>query len=60
MMFICGKGKDDYLTGAITTPSTKDPKYKVWKAVNSMVMSWLVNSMSNDTEIGRASCRERV
>ena len=48
MMFICGKGKDDYLTGAITTPSTKDPKYKVWKAVNSMAMSWLVNSMSND------------
>ena len=48
MLFICGKGKDDYLTGAVTTPSTEDSKYKVWKAENSMVMSWLVNSMSND------------
>ncbi|EXB76298.1 MLO-like protein 11 [Morus notabilis] len=41
MMFVCGKGKEDYLSGA-------DPKYKLRKAENNMVMSWLINSMTNE------------
>ena len=48
MLFICGKWKYDYLTGVAITPSTEDPKYKVWKSENSMVMSWLINSMTKE------------
>ncbi|XP_059649898.1 uncharacterized protein LOC132295608 [Cornus florida] len=50
MMYVCGKGKDDYLTGEITAPAKEDPKFKTWKAENMMVMSWFVNSMT--TEVG--------
>ena len=48
MMFICGKGKDDYLTGEVTIPEREDPKFKVWKSENNMIMSWLINSMINE------------
>ncbi|XP_073284992.1 uncharacterized protein [Primulina huaijiensis] len=48
MMFICGKGKDEYLTGSITQPKSDDPKFKAWKTENNMVMSWLINSMTNE------------
>lgn len=48
MMFICGKGKDDYLTGDAAKPNKTDEKFKVWNAENNMVMSWLINSMTND------------
>ena len=50
MLFMCGKGKDDFLTGAAVATTTDHPKYKVWKLENNMVMSWLFNSMT--TEIG--------
>lgn len=46
MMFICGKGKDNYLTGAAVSPSNEDPRYQAWKAGNKMVMSLLINSMT--------------
>ncbi|KAF7810716.1 Retrovirus-related Pol polyprotein from transposon RE1 [Senna tora] len=49
-MFVCGKGKDDYLLGVAKTPSQQDASYKKWWAENNMVMSWLVNSRT--TEIG--------
>ena len=48
MMFICGKGKEDYLTGAANQPKKEDSKYRVWKLENNKVMSWLINSMTND------------
>lgn len=48
LMYICGKGKDDYLTGEVVPPKAEDPKYKTWKIENNMVMSWLVNSMTNE------------
>ena len=47
-MFICGKGKEDYLTGEVTTPIKTDPSYRMWKIENHQVMSWLINSMNND------------
>ena len=47
-MFICGRGKDEFLTGEIAAPKAEDPKYRTWKVHNSMVMSWLVNSMTNE------------
>ena len=49
MLFIRGKRKDDFLTKAATVQTTKDPKYKAWKSENSMVMSWLINSMTEET-----------
>ncbi|RVW69144.1 hypothetical protein CK203_063084 [Vitis vinifera] len=47
-IFICGKGKEEYLTGAIVQLKEDDPGYRTWKLENSMVMSWLINSMTND------------
>ncbi|RVW59644.1 Retrovirus-related Pol polyprotein from transposon RE1 [Vitis vinifera] len=47
-IFICGKGKEEYLTRAIVQPKEDDPGYRTWKLENSMVMSWLINSMTND------------
>ena len=48
MMFICGKGKDDYFTGEVIIPEKNDPKFRTWKTDNHMVMSWLINSMTNE------------
>ena len=48
MMFICGKGKDDYLTGEVAIPEKNDPKFRTWKTENHMVMSWLINLMTNE------------
>ncbi|KAF7808226.1 sacsin isoform X2 [Senna tora] len=50
IMFITGKGKEDYLTIS-TKPQPDDPKFKTWNAENQLVMSWLINSM--DLEIGQ-------
>ncbi|KAH9753027.1 protein kinase domain-containing protein [Citrus sinensis] len=50
-MFIRGKGKIGYLTGSIKEPTEEDPKFHTWAADNSMIMSWLVNSM--ESEIGQ-------
>ncbi|XP_024027458.1 uncharacterized protein LOC112093390 [Morus notabilis] len=47
-MYICGKGEDEYLTGKIILPLEGDPKFRLWKTENNMVMSWLVNSMTNE------------
>ncbi|RVW26484.1 Retrovirus-related Pol polyprotein from transposon RE2 [Vitis vinifera] len=47
-MFIRGKEKDDYITGASAAPETTASTYKKWIAENNMVMSWLVNSMTAD------------
>lgn len=47
MMFICGKGKKDLIAGASKRPATIDGS-KSWNAENSMLMSWLVNSMVPD------------
>lgn len=48
LMFISGKGKDEYLTDEIEIPEKGDPKYRLWKSDNNMIMSWLINSMNND------------
>ncbi|KAL5808179.1 hypothetical protein ACOSQ3_028870 [Xanthoceras sorbifolium] len=47
-MFICCKGRDDYLTGVAKSPDKENPKFKQWKVENNMVMPWLINSMNND------------
>lgn len=50
MMFISGRGRDDFLTGVAVQPKTDDPAYKAWRTENNLVMSWLINSMT--TNIG--------
>ncbi|XP_071924652.1 uncharacterized protein [Coffea arabica] len=37
-----------YLTGETKAPISTDPAYATWDAENSMVMTWLVNSMEED------------
>ncbi|KAG8368821.1 hypothetical protein BUALT_Bualt15G0086600 [Buddleja alternifolia] len=44
-MYIRGRGKIGYLTGESKRPDVEDPAYAIWDAENSMVMTWLVNSM---------------
>ncbi|XP_073046876.1 uncharacterized protein [Primulina eburnea] len=48
MMFISGRGRDDYLTGVAVQPSHSDPTFKAWRTENNLVMSWLINSMTID------------
>ncbi|XP_074344455.1 uncharacterized protein LOC141683621 [Apium graveolens] len=47
-MYIHGRGKIGYLTGDKKEPDAKDATYSMWDAENSMVMTWLVNSMEED------------
>ncbi|RVW65100.1 hypothetical protein CK203_034947 [Vitis vinifera] len=35
---ICGKGKDEYLTGEAVMPETTEPGFRKWKIENSMIM----------------------
>ena len=43
---IGGKSKMEYLTGEVKQPETTDTKaFQRWQSENSMVMSWLINSM---------------
>ncbi|KAH9741647.1 protein kinase domain-containing protein [Citrus sinensis] len=44
-LYVKGKGKMGYLDGSTDIPEVDDPSYKIWDEQNSMVMSWLINSM---------------
>ena len=47
-MYIRGQGKIGYITGDMKASPVNDPLFDCWDAENSMVMSWLVNSMEED------------
>ena len=47
-MYIRGQGKIGYITGDKKAPAVNDPLFDSWDAENSMVMTWLVNSMEED------------
>ena len=49
MIFICGKEKEDYLKGTAVQPKESSSDFRKWKVENNMVMSWLLNSMTNET-----------
>ena len=38
MMYVCNKGKGNYLIEEITTPTKEYPEFKTWKANNMMVI----------------------
>ena len=46
-MYVRGRGKIGYLTGDTKEPAADDANYPAWDAENSMVMTWLVNSMED-------------
>ncbi|KAE8673438.1 Detected protein of unknown function [Hibiscus syriacus] len=50
-LFIRGRGKFSYLSGTNTKPAEEDEESERWEAENSMIMSWLINSM--DPSVGR-------
>ena len=39
------RGKFKYIIGTARPQLESDPKYEIWEAQNSMIMSWLLNSM---------------
>ena len=45
-LYVKGKCKMGYLDGSIDIPEADNPSYKIWDEQNSMVMSWLINSMN--------------
>lgn len=47
-MYIHGRGKIGYITREVTAPANNNPNYAVWDTENSMIMTWLVNSIDND------------
>lgn len=47
-MYLRGRGRLGYLTGAIPTPDVADPSYAKWESENSLIMAWLINSMEID------------
>lgn len=47
-MYIRGRGEIGYHTGEIKTPAKTDASYSTWDAENSMIMSWLMNSMDEE------------
>ena len=48
MMFTINKRKDDYRNGEVPKLNSTNLKYGAWKTEHNMVMSWLVNSMTNE------------
>ena len=48
MIFIYGKDKEDYLTGAAPPPNETDPTYRTWKFEKNTIMPWLLNSITNE------------
>ena len=44
-LVVRGKGKIGYLDGSIPQPDKSDSSFPSWDIHNSMVMSWLINSM---------------
>ncbi|KAG5049753.1 hypothetical protein JHK85_010856 [Glycine max] len=45
-MALIFKNKIGFLTGTIPTPDVYSPSYPSWECCNTLVMSWLLNSLS--------------
>lgn len=49
LVFVGGKGKEEYLTGTSQQLEENSPRYRNLKVENNMVMSWILNLMGNKT-----------
>lgn len=47
-IFLQGKGKEGYISGDPKQPEQEGPNLKKWQLENSLVMSWLLNTMTNE------------
>jgi len=47
-IFLQGKGKERYILGDPKQPEKGDPNLQKWQLENSLVMSWLLNTMTNE------------
>lgn len=47
-LYLRGRGKIGYITGDKKQPDKEGADYDSWDAENSMVMTWLVNSMTEE------------
>lgn len=45
-LFITGRGKKEYLSEKMEIPKETDDKFSTWEAENSMIMSWILSSMT--------------
>ncbi|WVZ09015.1 hypothetical protein V8G54_022361, partial [Vigna mungo] len=45
-MALISKNKMGFLNGNILIPATTDPLYPFWERCNTMLMSWILNSLS--------------
>ena len=48
LIFLRGKGRDEYLTENIAKPAKDSAGFKKWMIDNNLMMPWLLNSMTND------------
>ncbi|CAI8601215.1 unnamed protein product [Vicia faba] len=47
-IFLEGKGREGYTTGGSKCLEKGDKNFQKWKLENSQVMSWLLNTMTNE------------
>lgn len=47
-IYLQGKGKECYITGDSKCPKNEDSNLRKWQLENSLVMSWLLNTMTNE------------
>jgi hypothetical protein len=40
-----GKNLDEYITGEMVVPAKGSAEYSEWRSINSLLHTWLVNSM---------------
>ena len=45
-MALISKNKIGFLTGVIPIPTPDDPTYSSWERCNTLLVSWLINSVS--------------
>ena len=45
LLFIKARGMQGYITGAKVKQAAVDPSFNQWNSENSLVMTWLINSM---------------
>jgi len=48
-IFPQGKGKEDYITSEAKELEKNNPAHQKWKFENSLFVSWLLNSKTNET-----------
>ena len=57
-MHIIGKRNKRYNTGRKAAPVENDPSYDEWEVVDSMIKSWLINSMNDKLMAHFVQCRK--